>query len=110
MTLKQLNEFNYNGFGDDEFEKSHDEHGKKKPLKGSKKNSQKSLFDLDTPSNSKKVELEKELVKKQNELSALRIKVSRSKNDTQKYTLTNDRITPLIARIQNLQQEIKDLK
>ncbi len=102
MTLKQLNEFNYNGFGDDEYEDSHYPNGKKKPTKNKG-------AEAPTP-NPKLIKLEKELSKKQNQLKAVNLKISKSKDESQKYAITNDRKNPLVASIQNLQKEIKGLK
>ena len=84
MTLKQLNEFEYNGFGGDDHLNPD---GSKKPWKHERAEDPEPNEDL--------IKTEKELDKKQKQLKALNIKISRTKSETQKYSMTMDRKDPL---------------
>jgi len=95
MTLK---EFNYNGFGDDDHLNPD---GSKKKWPHKRKEAP-----IQSP---KLIKAEKDLTNLERQLKSLKIKISRTKNEEQKYVLVNDRQNPLIAKIQNLKKEIKTL-
>ena len=100
MTLKNLNESAYM-YNDEDSHLNPD--GSKKPWKHKRSEEDvDKLFEID--------KLEKKLTKLEKQLKSLKIKINRTKNESQKYVLVNDRQNPLIAKIQNLKKEIAQLK
>jgi len=94
MTLK---EFNYNGFEEDDHLNPD---GTRKPWPHKRK--------VD-PNEEKRNKLISEIKKLETQLTRLNKKIANTKNQKQKFALTNDRRIPLIAKIQNLKSELKKL-